>query len=599
MTLTPSRDGPATVALRPASAAHLVLYRGNVRWAPSSLVPGWAPLRHYESRFLRGDAIAGITVMAYLIPQVMAYAVLAGLPAQTGLWAAVVASLVYAALGSSRVLSVGPESTTALLTAATLAPLAAGDLARYASLAATLALLCGAFALIGWLVRAGAIADLLSRPVLVGYLAGIAIIMIVSQITRLTGIDTAGDSLVQQLSAFVSHMSWQALNVSSLLLGLGVLIALLLLASRFRRFPTFLAVMLVATAVAWVMGRAGIDVATVGNVPTGLPPLGWSGLSWSDLRLLLLPALGVFVVAYVDNVLTARSFVAPHQAGEQRIDNNQEMLALGVSNVATAAVHGFPISSSASRTAIAVAAGATTQLYSLIAAGSVALVVLLFGGVLAAFPQAALAGVVIYAAIRLIELAEFRRLWHFRPREFLLAVAAVVGVLLFDVLYGILFAIALSIIDLLIRVARPHAAVLGEVSGLAGWHDVGDYEDAETIPGLVVFRYDSPLFFANSEDFTRRALQAIDSAPPPPVRWLLLNVEGLVEVDITGLDALAELVRRCHAKGIVVAIARAKSELAEAMQRHGVATLIGQDRFYATMPTAVDAYREWTDTHGR
>ena len=557
----------------------------------SNIAPGAVRLRHYERSHLRGDIVGGITVAAYLVPQVMAYTVLAGLPAQTGLWAAVAAMVVYAFLGTSRLLSVGPESTTALLTAATLAPFAVGDPSRYATLAAALALLCGLFALLGWLLRAGVIADLLSRPVLVGYMAGIAVIMIVSQVERLTGIDTAGDTLPQQIASFLANAGSGAFTMSNFILGVGVAAVLLAVGPRFPRIPMVLVMMLLATAVAWLLARWGVPVATVGAVPSDLPSFGWSGITWGDLRALLLPALGVFVVAYADNVLTARSFAQRHG---HRIDSNQELLALAGTNIASSLVRGYPVSSSASRAAVAEAAGARTQLHSLVAAGAVVLVVLLLGGLLAAFPSAALAGVVGYAAIRLIDLAEFRRLWHFRKREFLLAVSAVVGVLLFDVLYGILIAVGLSVLDLLVRVARPHAAVLGTVPDLAGWHDVGDYPGAETIDGLVVFRYDSPLFFANADDFITRALEAVDSADPP-ARWLLLNTEGMVEVDITGLDALAELCRRCEDRGVEVALVRSKSELVEAMERHGVLQSIGEDRVFPTLPTAVAAYRAWSE----
>lgn len=535
--------------------------------------------------------MGGVTVAAYLVPQVMAYTVLAGLPAQTGLWAAAVAMVVYAVLGSSRTLSVGPESTTALLTAATLAPLAVGDPQRYATLAAALALLCGLMALVGWALRAGVIADLLSRPVLIGYMAGIAIIMIASQVERLTGIDTAGETLPQQVTSFVASLDASAFTPVELLLGLGVAASLLLLAGRFPKLPMVLIVMLAATGLAALLEAWGVPVATVGPVPADLPALGWAGISASDVQQLLLPALGVFVVAYADNVLTARSFA---QRQGHRIDSNQELLALAGANVAVSLVRGYPVSSSASRVAIAEAAGARTQLHAIVASASVILIVLLFGGLLAAFPSAALGGVVVYAAIRLVDLPEFRRLWGFRKREFALAVSAVVGVLVFDVLYGILIAVGLSILDLLIRVARPHAAVLGTVSDLPGWHDVGDYPGARTIDGLVVFRYDSPLFFANADDFITRALEALDAATPP-ARWLLLNVEGIVEVDITGLDALAELQRRCEARGVRLALVRAKSELVDAMDRHGVLDTIGEEYVFPTLPTAVAAYQSWAE----
>lgn len=563
-----------------------------VTW--STLAPGIPRLLHYQRGDLRGDLMGGVTVAAYLVPQVMAYTILAGLPAQTGLWAAAVAMVVYAVLGSSRTLSVGPESTTALLTAATLAPFAVGDPQRYGTLAAALALLCGLMALVAWALRAGVIADLLSRPVLVGYMAGIAVIMIASQVERLTGIDTAGETLPQQVSSFMTSFDAAAFTPVEFLLGLSVAAALLLFAGRFPRLPMVLMVMLAATGIAALLNARGIPVETVGAVPTGLPAMGWAGITAADVQQLLLPALGVFVVAYADNVLTARSFA---QRQGHRIDSNQELLALAGSNVAVSLVRGYPVSSSASRVAIAEAAGARTQLHSLVASASVILIVLLFGGLLAAFPSAALGGVVVYAAIRLIDLAEFRRLWGFRKREFALAVSAVVGVLVFDVLYGILIAVGLSILDLLIRVARPHAAVLGTFPDLAGWHDLGDYPDGQTIDGLVVFRYDSPLFFANADDFITRALEAVDAADPPP-RWLLINVEGIVEVDITGLDALAELQRRCTKRGIRLALVRAKSELVDEMERHGVLAAIGPEFVFPTLPTAVAAYQAWVAEGG-
>lgn len=557
-------------------------------------MPGLGTFRHYDRGHLRGDVVGGLTLIAYLVPQVMAYTALAGLPPQIGLWAVVVAMVVYAGFGTSRLLSVGPESTTALLTAATLAPLAGGDPVRYASLAALLALLVGLFALIAWAVRAGVIADLLSHPVLVGYMAGIAVIMIMSQVERLTGVDTAGDTLIQQVISWVDA-DWSTIRVPDAVLGVVVAVLLLTLAPRLPRIPVVLVVVLVSAVVTLGLERVGIDIATVGRVPADLPTLGWSGINLADVRNLILPALGVLVVAYADNMLTARAF-SRHNG--HRIDNNQELLALGLANVAVSAVRGYPVSSSASRVAVAEAAGARTQLHTLVASAGVVAILLLFGGVLASFPVAALGGVVIYAATRLIEWGEFRRLLRFRLREFLLAVSATLGVLLVDVLYGILIAVGLSVVDLLLRVARPHAAVLGQPPGVPGWHDTGDYPHARQIPGLVVFRYDSPLFFADAEDFQRRAWQAVLEADPP-ARWLLLNVEGIIEVDLTGLDALKALAERCQRHGVVLAIVRAKSELITEMRRHGVAATIGADRFYPTLPTAVAAYGEWEREHPR
>ena len=548
-------------------------------------------LLHYDRRNLRGDLLAGVTVTAYLIPQVMAYSALAGLPPQTGLWVVVVTMSIYALVGSSRLLSVGPESTTALMTAAVLAPFALGLPARYATLAALLALLVGVYALLAWVFKLGFIGDLLSKPVLAGYMAGVAVIMITSQIGKVTGVDVAGDSFLEDIGSFTSNVQQQGLSWVTLLIGFTVAALLLVLTPRFPRIPIPLVVMLLATAVVAGFDLTAQGVETVGQVAFGLPALAVPTINADDLQIMLLPALGIFVVGYTDNILTARIFASRHQ---QRVHNNQEFLAMGAANLGAAAVTGFPVSSSASRTVIADASGAHSQLYSLVSAALVIVSMLAFGNVIAAFPKAALGGLVIYAAIRLIDVAEFRRLWSFRRREFLLGAFAFGGVLLLGILYGVLAAVAISVIELLTRVARPHAAVLGQSADLPGWHDIADYPELAQLPGLVVFRYDSPLFFANAENFAKECHRAISEAAPP-ARWFLINMEGNTEVDITGLDALEEVRSECTRQGTVLALVRVKHELLEDLRRHGIADAIGQDHIYPTLPTAVTAYQSWAD----
>jgi len=552
---------------------------------------GFLRLLRYQRRDLRGDAMAAITVTAYLIPQVMAYASLAGVPPQTGLAVIVVTMVIYALIGSSRLLSVGPESTTALMTAAVLAPLALGDATRYIALAATMALLVGLYALLAGVLRIGFIGDLLSRPVLIGYLSGVAVIMIVSQIGKVSGVDVAGQSIIEDVRSFATNLASSGAHLPTVAIGASVTIALLVLTPRFRRIPIPLIVMLVATAVVAIFDLTSEGVQTVGRVSADNLAVGLPSLASDDLGILLLPALGIFIVGYTDNVLTARAFAS--RSG-QRIHNNQEFLGLGAANIGSSLVGGFPVSSSASRTVIAEASGARTQGYSIIAAALVVVSVLAFSDVISAFPTAALGGVVVYAAIRLIDIAEFRRLWAFRRREFFIAVAAVVGVLVFDILYGVLAAIALSVVELLTRVARPHAAVLGQAEGVAGWHDIDDYPTATQIPGLLVFRYDSPLFFANAEDFSRRCRAAIDAADPQP-QWFLLNMEGNTEVDITGLDALEEVRAHCADRGIVMTLDHVKSEVWAQLERHGVGQRIGRQLVFPTHPTAVAAYERWVD----
>ena len=545
------------------------------------------PMLHGLGTDRRGDLIAGFTVAAYAIPQVMAYSALAGVSPQTGLWVLVVALPVYLLAGSSRFLSTGPESTTALITAATIAPLALGDPQRYASLAALLALLLAGFALVAWLLRLGFMGDLLSKPVLVGYMAGIAVIMIVSQLGKVTGVPVVGDTLADNFTSFTSQMS--SIHPPTLIMALCVLVALVLLTPRFPRFPMPLLVVLLATLATSVFKLEDIGIETVGAVSRGLPTLGIGPVTLGDVQALALPALGLLVVAYSDNLLTARMFAAQHR---QSVDANRELLGVSAGNVASALIGGFPISSSASRAAIGVAAGAKTQLTSLVVAGSTLVVLLAGGDLLSSFPMAALGGLVIYAATRLIDLREFRRFWAFRRREFVLAISATIGVLVFGILYGILAAVALSMIEVFSRVARPNAPVLGQTPGIAGWHDVSDYPNATQIPGLLVLRYDSALFFADANEFLASACRAINECSPKP-KWLLINMEAVTQVDITGLDALDQLLDSCRDQDIELALVRVKLSIERLMDRHGVGHRIGNHRIYPTLPTAVQAFIDW------
>ncbi|MEW2582929.1 SulP family inorganic anion transporter [Streptomyces virginiae] len=543
--------------------------------------------RGYRRSWLRGDILAGITVAAYLVPQVMAYAGVAGLPPVVGLWAALPAMALYALSGSSRLLSVGPESTTALMTAVAVGPLAAGDPARYAALAAALALVVGLLCLVAWAVRLGFLADLLSRPVLVGYLAGVAFIMIVDQLPRLTGTEGSGSGFFPQLLSFLGNLG--EAQWATTVLSAGCLVLLFTLPLLSRALPGPLVVLVVATSVVAAFGldeNHGIDV--IGTVPSGLP--GFALPQLAELADLILPAFGVLLVGYTDVVLTARAFARhddPHA-----LNANRELLALGAANLGAGVLHGFPVSSSASRTALADSAGARTQGYSLVAAACVAAVLLFLGPLLTHTPSAVLGAIVVYAAVRLVELGEFRRLAAFRRRELLLALGCTLGVLALGILYGVLVAVALSVIDLLARVARPHDAVLGIVPGLAGMHDVDDYPTARTIPGLLIYRYDSPLFFANAEDFRRRALESVDTQTEP-VHWFVLNTEANVEVDITALDAVEALRAELVDRDIVFALARVKQDLRAPLDAYGLTAAVGPDRIYPTLPTAIAAYRAW------
>jgi SulP family sulfate permease len=557
------------------------------------LLPGLDRLRRYERRWLRPDVFAGITLAAYAVPQVMGYASVAGLPVVAGLWALVAALAVYVAVGSSPQLSVGPESTTALMTAVTIAPLAAGNSERYVALAAALAMIVAVLSVVAWIARLGFLADLLSKPVLVGYLAGVAVLMIVGQLDNLTGVPVEGDSVARQLRSFAENAG----DVDGATVGVAASVLAFLLFGK-RRFPRAPLPLIAVVAAAAVVGAFSLDddgVAVVGTIPAGLPSPRLTDVSVSDVADLLLPAVGVALVAFSDNVLTARAF-----AGRARttISPNQELLALGAANAASGLVAGFPVSSSGSRTAIAVVAGGVTQVCSIVAACVVAAVAVVGRSALATFPTAALGAIVTFAALQLIDVAAFRHLANFRRSEALLAMATTAAVVAVDVLYGVLAAVALSIVDLVRRVARPHDGILGYAPGIAGMHDIDDYQDARLVPGLVVYRYDSPLFFANAEDFKRRALASLDHGDGP-VEWFLLNAEANVQLDSTALDALEALRSELDDRGIVFAMARVKQDVRDLLAPSGFLQRVGDDYVFMTLPTAVQAYAAWyRDRHG-
>jgi len=545
-------------------------------------LPTW--LRDYRKGWLRADLLAGVTVTAYLVPQVMAYAELAGVPAVAGIWACLGALAVYGLIGTSRLLSVGPESTTALMVGAAIGSVPAAR-ADPSSFGAALALVVAVICLVAYFARVAVVADLLSRPVLVGYMAGIAALMVVSQLDTLTAIRVTADGFLPELASIVEHVG--DVHVPTLLLGTLTAIGMIAASAYFPRAPVALIGLLVATAVVAVFDLDEHGVHLIGSIPAGIPSPGIPDVSGSEVLALLPAALGVAFVGYTDNVLTARAFAGT--TGEA-IDAKRELLALGGANLGAGLLHGFPVSSSGSRTAIVQAVGGRSQLagYATLLATVAAL--LAFRPLLERFPSAALGGVVVYAATKIVAVDEFRRFARFRSSELVLSLATLASVLVVGVLWGVLVAISLSVLDMLRRVARPHDAVEGFVPGLAGMHDIDDYPEAELVPGLLVYRYDSPLFFANAENFRARALAAVEGSAEP-VRWFVINAEAIVEVDVTAVDALESLRSELADRGIVVAIARMKQDLASVLEPTGFLDRVGQDRLFPTLPTAVAAFR--------
>jgi SulP family sulfate permease len=561
---------------------------------------GLAQFRDYRAEWVRGDVLAGLTVAAYLVPQVMAYAEVAGLPPVTGLWAIIGPLAVYAVLGSSRQLSIGPESTTALMTAVLLTPIAGGDPARYASLAATAALLVGALCLVGRLARLGFLAELLSKPVLIGYMAGVALIMISGQLAKVTRIPVEGDEFIPQVRSLLGRLD--QLHWPTAILAAVLVVMLFVLQRALPRIPGPLLVVVAAALVVALFSLRDRGIQVVGAVPAGLPAPALPSVSVADVAVLIVPAIGISFVGYTDNVLTGRAFAL--KVG-QRVDANQEWTALAGANISASLFHGFPVSSSGSRTALGAALGSRTQLYSLVALGVVLVTLVVAGPLLATFPKAALGALVIFAAVRLIDVGELRRIGRFRRSELLLALLTTVAVVGFGILLGVLVAVALSVVDLLRRLAHPHDGILGYVPGLAGMHDVDDYPSGRQVPGLVVYRYDAPLCFANAEDFRQRALKAVEAAAeaapsdgeldgaPRPVEWFVLNAEANVEIDLTSADALDELREQLRQQGVIFAMARVKQDLRADLERAGLTDRVGAELIFPTLPTAVAAYVHW------
>lgn len=527
------------------------------------------------------NLIAGIVVGAYLVPQAMAYGELAGVGASAGLTVALIPLIVYPLIGRSRWLSLGPESAVALMAAATVAPIAAGSDLPTALLLGIVSVLTGLLLLAARVAKVGFVTDLLSKPVLIGYLTGVAVVMVMSQVERLVGAPvytTTIVGLIQDLADGV-EVNWWAFTI-----GVGTFLVVL----AFHRWLPRIPGTLIALGLGVVAGFV-LPVDTIGAFALAAPQFSLEPIPLDVLGELVIAAAAIAVVAYTDVIVTARAF-----AGDQRVDANRELTALGATDVIGGIFGAYPISASSSRTAIARMNGATSRFYSWVVAVVLVLTAVLLSGLLSHLPEASLGGIILYAAWTLIDRTGWRSLRRMRWGEVVVATSCAVGVVVLGILPGIAIAIGLSVTELLIRLSRPHEGVLGFVPGLAGMHDVDDYPDAEQVPGLVVYRYDSPLFFANSNDFYSQCLEAADT---PGCRWFVLNVEANVEVDSTGLDALVQLHDELQGRGIVLALARVKNDLMNPMRRYGVADLIGEANMYATLPTAVQAYRDWAQSN--
>jgi len=547
-----------------------------------SFVPGIAVVRSYRRDWFRRDLVAGLVLSALLVPQGIAYAELAGLPPVTGLYATAVPLLAYAVFGPSRILVLGPDSSLAPLVAATVIPVAGADPENRVAVAGVLALLVAAMLLGGAIARLGFLTDLLSMPVRLGYLAGIALIVIADQLPRLLGEPSGGGDF----GADVGHLvrSLDEIDPTTAALGLGCLAVVL---AGWRFAPRFPAILVAVAGAAVLVGTLDLDVSVVGHVPSGLPAFTIPSAPSGELERLAAGALAIALLAFADTSVLSRSYAA--RLGD-RVDQNRELIGLSAANLGAGLFQGFPISSSSSRTPVAEAAGARSQLTGVVGAVTIG-VLLVFGtGILHNIPTAALAAVVIAAVLRLIDIPAARWLLRVNMSDFGLAVAACAGVLILGILPGVGFAIALSVIAVLERAWHPYVAVLGRVAGQKGYHDTQRHPEGSEVPGLLLFRFDAPLFFANAEVFRDALLDAVESANGNDVKTVVIAAEPITDVDSTAAEMLADLDRELEQRGIELAFAELKGPVKDKLRRYGLFDQVTEERFYPTIGLAVRAH---------
>ncbi len=560
----------------------------SVRSSILNWLPGVEVATHYRRRWLGGDLAAGLALSALLVPQGMAYAELAGLPAVTGLYTTVLSLLAYALVGPSRILVLGPDSSLGPLIAATILPLvgAGGDPVKAVALAGVLALLMGAICIAAGVAKMGTVAELLSKPVRIGYLNGIGIVVVASQLPKLFGFSAEGTTVVGEFRSFLGNVADGATNGTALTIGVVSLALIVAVRWKRPRIPGVLLAVVGATlAVIW-FDLADTGLSLVGSVPQGFPQPSLPSFSIDDVRRLFLAALGLAFVTLADTSALSRAFA--EDAGDD-VDPNQEIVALGVANVACGFFQGFPLSASSSRTAVAKTAGANTQLVGVV--GAITIIVLLIGAndLTASMPTASLAAIVIAAGFTLFDIGQVVWLWKVRRSEFWLSTAAVLGVVFVGVLEGIVIAIVLSLAVFVRRAWRPHDAQLGRLGDRRGYHDLYRHPEASILPGLIIYRFDAPLFFANAEHFGRRLEQLLAEAESP-VRWVVIAAEPITDIDTTGAEVLGEVIDELEQQGATLAFAELKGPVKDRLHSYGIYDKIGDDRMFATLGSAVDGY---------
>jgi len=553
-----------------------------------SWLPGLETLRRYEAAWLPHDVFAGLVLATVLVPVGIAYATASGLPGIYGLYATIIPLLAYAVFGPSRILVLGPDSALAGVILGVVLPLSGGDPVRAVTLASAMAIVSGTVCILAGIARLGFVTELLSKPIRYGYMNGIALTVLISQLPKLFGFSIESEGPLRSLWAIASAILAGKINWAAFGIGLGALLTILLLRKN-KRVPGILIAVVGATVIVSALNLgARYGVATLGQLPQGLPGFTVPWIGYGDIVPVVIGGCAIALISFADTSVLSRAYGA--RLGTH-VDPNVEMIGLGAANLATGFFQGFSISSSSSRTPVAEAAGARTQLTSVVGALAIAVLLLVAPNLLQHLPTAALAAVVIASAIGLFEVADLKRIYRIQQWEFWLSIVCFVGVAVLGVIPGIGLAIAIAIIEFLWDGWRPHSAVLARAHGVKGYHDIKRYPDARRIPGLVLFRWDAPLFFANAEFFKERVLDAVATSPTP-VRWLVVAAEPVTSVDVTAGDTLAELDELLHAQGVDLCFAELKDPVKDKLKRFGLFTQLGENYFFPTLGAAVSRYLE-------
>ena len=554
---------------------------GWQRW-----VPGLQVLRGYQTVWLPNDLMAGLVLTTMLVPVGIAYAEASGVPGIHGLYATTIPLLAYALFGPSRILVLGPDSSLAAVILAVVLPLSAGDPMRAVAVAGLMAVVSGLVCVLAGVLKLGFITELLSKPIRYGYMNGIALTVLISQLPKIFGVSIDRSGPLTDLWQIARAVSRGEANGASSVIGVGTL-AVVLVLKRYKRIPGILIAVVAATlAVAALDLGTNAGVKVLGPMPRGLPSFAVPWIGLADLWPVVVGGCAVALVAFADTSVLSRVYAAKTRTP---VDPNQEMVGLGAANLAAGFFQGFPISSSSSRTPVAEASGAHTQLTGVVGAVAVAMLLVLAPNLMEDLPTSALAAVVIASAIGLFEFADLRRIFRIQQWEFWLSILCLVGVAVLGAIPGIGLAIVIAVIEFLWDGWRPYSAVLGRVDGIRGYHDTLRYPDARLVPGLVLFRWDAPLFFANAELFHTRVLAAV-AASPTPVRRVVVTAEPVTSVDVTAADMLAELAQTLSVSRVELRFAELKDPVRDKLKRFELLDRLGTDLFHPTIGAAVDAY---------